>query len=264
MIDMSDTRMTLHSIIKEGIEREAKRKVEEANVPLHVHLQALKALETRVDAHKKDMEFWGKALQLHNQQIHEYQEQIAAHRGEVERLRTLPHLKGDPGSPGRNANEYAITEAVLARMPKPKDGDPGKDADEERIAANVLKRMGPVRHGKNAEFDEEKLFTKFLTLLKKNRLLGATDIQGLQGWVRDGVKYRYEELMHGGGAKEFSVANGKITGAIPGSTFTLPFASQNWKVYLDGQRAVTPADYTIAGTSLTTTYPVTTSVVCDS
>lgn len=250
------------------IEKSAEHVLETTRVPARHLLKVARALRTAHDEHGKDRASFreamlkaAKSLQAHEELHTQRSEELTKHRedfknlfegqkAELERITTIkegsPGKDGDPGEPGKDADEQSIIRAVLARIeiPEPIKGDPGKDA----------------------AFDEEKVFTKFVSLLQKNKLLDATHIKGLQGWVKDGTKYQFEQLMHGGGSKQFSTQAGTITGTVNGSNtvFTLPFASSNWKVYADGARQVSTGDYTIAGTTLTFVVAPISNVVCDS
>ena len=101
------------------------------------------------------------------------------------------------------------------------DGEDGKDADEEEIISKVL-HLIPLP--KDAEFDKEELFKEFITLIRKDKLIDVTHVKGIQGWIKDGVKYRFEELMHGGANSKASsnelVATGVVNGINTQFTFT--------------------------------------------
>lgn len=85
------------------------------------------------------------------------------------------------------------------------------------------------------------------------------DVSVLRNWqtisnmfVKDGVKYKIEELMHGSGAVGTNVYGEVVAGST--TTFTLahtPIAG-TVRVHALGQRLTLGTDYTISGATITT------------
>lgn len=77
----------------------------------------------------------------------------------------------------------------------------GTDAvvDEEAIVQSVLDKIPPYLPGKDAVVNEDEIIKSLLKTLKKKRILDVSYIKGLEGFSKDGINYRFEELMHGGG-----------------------------------------------------------------
>lgn len=201
------------------------------------------------DSHLQEMEAMRRQHADEIRALKESHEKVLADSAaEVERIKKIK--QGKPGEPGRDVDHELIIRTLLGRdlLPKGQKGDPGDDA----------------------EFDKEELFKEFTTRIIKGKLIKAEHVQGMSGWVRDGVKYRFEELMHGGGTSKTYTANtsgtGTITGAVNGSntTFTLPAGvPSNAKVFADGARQVSPGDYTRSGNSLVFVVAPISNVVVD-
>lgn len=192
---------TIH-MKKEVLRDIAQRVLEHAQIPRKQHLKIVQALSNTMREHGGDRESWRKTLLSFAQHLEQHTSDrekhlqdyealkgeartiFEGHATELERMRgTIVGEPGERGLPGKDADEDLIISAILSKIELP----PGRKGD-------------PGEPGKAAEFDEEKLFTKFVELLQKNKLLDATHVKGLQGFIKDGVKYRFEELMHGGGS----------------------------------------------------------------
>lgn len=129
-----------------------------------------------------------------------------------------------------------IQKEILSNLPKSEKGKDGKDAE-------------PI--------DEEKLLESMLKTLKKKRLLDVSYIKGLEGFSKDGINYRFEELMHGGGG----TGGGVITYSVDLSSqcngvnkvFTIPtFSSIILLTGTDSPQIYKPTtDYVATGTTLT-------------
>lgn len=245
------------------VEKGVKQLLDEAKVPQRVHLQVLEALAKRTNEHNKDTKLFRETLLAHlkelgatkqqvqyfSQELTRHQQnhdaQIAAYHTELERSRAIK--KGDPGNPGKDAQEIDIANIIaqlIPHLPPAEKGDPGKDA----------------------QFDEKVLLKKLIEKIQKDKSLDLSHIRGAQSFIKDGVKYKVEELMHGGGSSTSSSGRNNVTptGVIPGSIFVLPFTpDSNLRVYLDGVRGILNKDYTVSGTTISTIFPVTTSIVCD-
>lgn len=98
-----------------------------------------------------------------------------------------------------------------------KDGRAGVDAvlpTKEEFVAMIKPLIPAVRDGidgKSAEIDEDKLVKSLIAIIKKKKLLSSADINGMQGFSKDGIRYKFEELMHGGAGPN---ATGSITYSV--------------------------------------------------
>ncbi len=231
-----------------------KSAVKGTAVPALMLLKVIKNYHDTIAAHKREMttnqailRASKKEREEHQRHIKEHDAQIDAYNTELERSRTIakgePGLPGEPGTPGidgQNADEQRIIEAILTRIPAPKNGDPGAP-------------------GKDAQLDEKAFMNRLLGRIKNEQLLDLSHIKGAQGFIKDGVSYKFEELMHGAGSKGGSsgtqVYNEIVSGS--GTTFTLAFTPTTGTVvvYGNGQRLTPGAsnDYTISGAIITTT-----------
>lgn len=230
--------------------------LDKANVPMRQHLMVVKALQRRMEEHKKDMLKHGDMLDSYAATLEENNRQNEMHSKQIEDWNTtsqhllkIDHLQGDPGESG-----YTPIKGV--------DYQDGKDADEEAILNRVLEMLpnfipDPVP-GKDAEFDEDALTARIISKIKKEKPFDMSHIKGAQSFVKDGVKYKFEELMHGGGGSSNStgtqVYNEIVFGS--GTSWALAFTplSGTLRLFANGQR-LTPGtgnDYTLSGTTITT------------
>ena len=233
-----------------------KSAVKETSVPALMLLKVIKNYHDAISAHKRDMttnqailRASKKEHEAHEAHIKRHEEMLAEYDAHLKRLSEVdwtgapgaPGEPGAPGLPGETPDTESIISEVISRLPvlEPgKNGDPGKDADPEKVVRLVIE------------------------VLQKEKSLDISHIKGAQEFIKNGITYKTEELMHGGGVKSYDISN-QIGSNV--TTFTLPAMSApaNWKIYLDGARSRMPGDYTIAGSVLTTTFPPTTSIICD-
>lgn len=229
-----------------------KSVLDKANVPQRQHLMVIKALQRAMMAHAKDMQDYQVALGGHsdvmervegNMQRHE--DHMQDHERQISEWdETSQHLKsitkgdvgesGEQGLPGRDAevpDVNALVQMVMEKMYQPKDGDPGKDA----------------------VIDEDALLTKLLAKIKKGRMLKLSDIHDAQRFIKDGVSYKIEELMHGGGNKAGSGLKylALVTGTIDNSNKVFTFASTPTIVVVNGASYINGSGVTITGTTAT-------------
>lgn len=230
-----------------------KSAVKETSVPALMLLKVIKNYHDAISAHKRDMTTNQAILRAskkdreeHQRHIKEHDAQIGAYNAELERSRTI--AKGDPGEPGapglpgadgQDADEQRIIESILSRIPLPKDGDPGAP-------------------GKDAVIDEKAFMNRLLGRIKNEQLLDLSHIKGAQGFIKDGVNYKFEELMHGGsgtGSTINFVNNEIISGS--GTSWTLANTPVVGSVQLYGNgQYLTPGvgnDYQIVASAITTT-----------
>lgn len=243
------------SLPKDLVTEALKQALDKAQVPQRQHLMIVQALQRRMQDHQRDMtthqdilKNYEAELKAHEQKDSEHEAQITSFKSELDRYAQLAQgEQGEAGQNGQDADQEAILSHLVALLPQyipaPIPGLDGRDGMD----------------GKDAEFDEEVLLEKFLTKIKKGRLLDMSHIKNAQGWLKDGVKYKFEELMHGsgkstGGSSTF-VYNEIVSGS--GTSFTLsktPLTGAQ-QIYGEGQ-LLTPGalnDYTISGENITTT-----------
>ena len=146
---------------------------------------------------------------------------------------------------------------------KGEKGDPGQDAEEVNIEALIGKIMSLIpepkngENGKDAIVDEDKIITKLVKKIQKEKSLDLTHIRNASSFLKDGVKYKFEELMHGGGSK---AGNGLVylplvSGSIDNSNTIFTFASTPTIVVVNGNSYINGAGVTISGTTVTLASP---------
>lgn len=206
--------------------------LKETPVPLHVHLSVIKKLKETVEEYKQSLHeiqsFHLKASEERKMQKQEHDAFIAKYEALLE--------------------ELASTDWT---------GQPGKDADEEKIIKSVLAQIviPEPQPGKDAVIDEESLAKQMLDYIKKEGLLDLTHIKDAQRFIKDGVSYRVEELMHGSGSRGGSatIYTETPSGLINGSNRTYTVAHTITTVigmWINGE-FIHPGEYTVSGAGFT-------------
>lgn len=85
------------------------------------------------------------------------------------------------------------------------DGIDGKTPTREDLLSLIVPLIPSVTDGKDAVVDEDEIVKKLIKFIKKKKVLDVNDINGMQGFSKDGINYRFEELMHGGGTTTSSI-----------------------------------------------------------
>ena len=198
-----------------------------------------------IEHHKGQLEYHNGQIAQYDQALSEHHAnhsaQVDAFNAELERSRGI--AKGEQGENGL-------------------DGLDGITPDVDAIIKEVLTKIPLIpgiqgAAGKDAEFDEEVLLTKFVGLIKKNKLVHIQDIAGANSFVKDGVKYKVEELMHGGGSSTSTTVTTQ-TGVISNLN-TLTASGTLTTIYslaINGQFQHPVTDYTASGTTITYVTPL--------
>lgn len=239
-----------YNLVSKGV----KALLEEAKVPLKLHLKVAQELRTAFDNHTKDRAGFTETLRQAVAHLQEQKIERSRFNSTLSRMQQLPHLKGekgDRGSAGVNGSNGAdgtdgkdgvspnlqtIVRALVPYLPKPKDGKDGKNFELKDAVEAVLKE------------------------LQKGDKLHISHVKGAAAFMKDGIRYRFEELMHGAGN------NGRVTRSYDLSsqcdglnkTFTIPsFSSIITLIATDAPIIYRPTvDFTATGTTLTLTAAV--------
>lgn len=241
-----------HQIVERGI----KSLLEEAKVPMRVHLKVVEALQKAFKDHTKDRtDFRGQldAATNANWQMMEAMKQSVR---TAEHLRSVPHLKGEPGNPGRDGNDGVGTR-----------GKDGISPSIEDIVAAVLPRIPKAKDGKNADpVNMETIINEVIKSIQKGDKLHISHVKGATGFIKDGIKYRYEELMHGSGTSSGGAnvatqllpatqVSTNITLDLTGLTHTFSgilFVTRNGQVLMpNGSAGLPGSSWTISGNTIT-------------
>lgn len=234
-----------YKIVTEGV----KNLLEEAKVPLKYHLKVVEALHKAFADHKKDREAHIATLskvQTHLQgQATErelFKKSLTNYDLEVKRLHTLPHIKGERGEAGKPGADG------IARHGK--DGISPKVEDVVRAMLPYIPKPREGRDGKNAPgMEMDKIVEAVVKSLQQGDKLHISHVKGASGFIKDGIRYRYEELMHGGGS---STGGGitliTVTGTVDDSNVTFTATSQPTLLNING------GFYKSTGGSITWTY----------
>ncbi len=188
-------------IVSDALQKGFQKILDESKVPFAVHMQVIKKLEQALKDHKGEIDSHQKNLQTYGQSIDNHTQSVASYKSELERTRGL--AKGEQGTPGSQGS-------VGPQGPQGIPGIPGRTP----IKGKDYFDGKPGTDGKSPVIDEDKLVEKMVALIKKKQILDTSSIKGLgefvsnkaKGFTKDGVKYAFEELMHGGGSSSGSVS----------------------------------------------------------
>lgn len=224
-----------------------------ANVPQRQHLMVVQALQRRMEEHSRDMQSHQKIMQEHERQNAHHDSLNEEHERQIEdwdstsrHLLSIEHIKGEQGENGMDG----------------RDGFDGKDADEEAIKSSILEVLPalipePIP-GKDAEFDQQALIKAVIKEIQNSKALDLTHIKGAQKFIKDGVSYKIEELMHGAGSNtggSFSVL--VPTGIVNGVNRTFTFTKAPGIISIDNGNLMNQVssdgtvNWTIVGTTVT-------------
>lgn len=220
----------LKDLLKKGIQKS----LEEQQVPLHLHLKVVDALSKSMIAHKADLNLIHVMANRHATQLNEHdamtkqereahQAQLAQYDEQIRRLTMIDHLKGEPGYTPQKGIDFDdgetpaiqdIVEAIKPYIPSPLKGEKGKDA----------------------QFDKEAFLKEVVDYIRKEKPLDISHIKNAQTFMMNGIKYKMEEMMHGGGPSTsgggFTVL--PATGAINSSNVTYTFTKVPSYIVADG------------------------------
>lgn len=231
--------------------------LEDAKVPMHQHLGALKVIEMNLAKAKTDRETHQKMMLSHAGQMSDHQRQMEEHdqtvqgyQSELERYRQL--AKGEPGeagySPVKGVDYFdaqapsleEIVEAIRPHIPEPIKGDKGNDA----------------------KFDKDSLIKEIVSYMKTEKPLDLSHIKGAQSFIMQTgnkkMKIKYEETLHGGGTSSNSsgtaVYNEVVSGSGTAWTLANTPSTGTLRLYANGERLIPGAgnDYTLTGGNITT------------
>ena len=221
--------MNTQEIKKQILERGIKSLMDEAKVPMKIHLEVVKQLQTAIQNHKKDIEKWDNYLKTHPIQKGDKGEKGDSIKGEPGES-----IKGDKGEPGKTVKQ--IVKEIRVEQPI--------------VTEKIIKETT-----KTEKIDEDKIIEDLLEKLKKEQILDLTHIKGAQTFIKDGIKYRVEELMHGGskssGGTGYTVET--PSGTIDGTNVTFTVTAVPVYIISDGATYFANNGYTISGLTLTLT-----------
>lgn len=251
MATPTQKKTALRQILEKGV----AQVLNEAQVPHHVHMRVVKALRTAMDKSKADRDDYRDVykrhkldLDVHEARDKEHEEHLTAIIGEAQRLAEIAKgedgKEGIPGKDGKDAevDVPALISAILSRVPAPKDGLEGK----------------PGKDGVSPEVDE--ILTALIKRIQKGGVIHANHVSGIGSFVKDGVRYRFEELMHGAGKASsggFSIII--VSGTINDSNTSFVAASTPTLLNINGafyQKTGGAITWSLSGLTITLSSPV--------
>jgi len=250
--------MEPQTLKREILQRALTSLLDEAKVPMRQHLKVLQTLQKQLQENANGREEHKDTLKRHTETLKVYDQNNTEHIRQIKDWDKLVKQvlsrdwtgeKGDDGYTPIKGVDYV-------------DGVDGKDADEDRILETILSKIPTPENGKNGRngFDGEdgkvelKKVTKLIVkMLKDEQLLDLSHIKGAQKFIKDGVSYKIEELMHGGGGSSSSGLNylALVTGMIDNSNTVFTFAKTPTIVVVNGASYINGFGVTITGTTAT-------------
>lgn len=235
----TDKRTLLLDVMQKGV----TKLLDEAKVPQRQHLEVIAALAQRVNDHKRDMQAHQEYMHRHESVLQNHERQIQDWDRTSKQLLSITHLKGEKGDSikgeaGKDAEPVdvnVLVEHILSLIPKPEDGENGKDAviDEDRVVGKLIRK------------------------LQTDKPLDISHIRNAQTFMKDGIKYKVEELMRGagGGSGNSSGYQAPTTGAVNGTNRTFVWVAAPNVIVLDNGNAMNKvsSDGTVNWTGTTTT-----------
>lgn len=135
-----------------------------------------------------------------------YKDQLLAKEKQDAEIVNIKFLRGEKGDKG-DTGEQGPQGIQGLTGPQGEKGDSIVGPRGERGAAIIGARgprgekgeslVGPK--GEDAVIDEKKLFALFIKRIQKEQLLDISHIKNASSFMKDGIKYKIEELMHGAG-----------------------------------------------------------------
>lgn len=223
------------------IQRGFEQVLNDAKIPQRVHLKVIEALTKRIEEHdafsreyQEDSKRHQQILGHHERQIQNWNE-VARHLTSIDKLQGEKGEQGERGEPGMDAETPDLDQLVsviLGKIPAPKDG----------------------KHGKDAVVDENAIVEQLISRLKKDKPLDISHIRNAQTFIKDGIRYKVEELMKGGGNStgvSFTVM--MPTGTVNGFNTSFTFTTAPSVIVLDNGNAMNKisADGTVNWTGTT-------------
>lgn len=242
------------------IEKGVQALLDEHKVPYRVHAAVLKRVGEIIQEHKADNAVARAERALHEEMMASHREVMKEHEAQlqewadvVKHVLSLEPVKGDPGKPG-------------------KPGAPGKNADPvavDVIARQVMSLLPPPEAPslESPGLDEEALFVRFTKRLKKDKSMTISDLKDGQGFLFNGRKYHFSELMKGGSTATGGGANVATQQLTPtavvddvtldltqlSNTFTdILFVTRNGQVLMpNGSSGFPGSSWSISGNTIT-------------
>lgn len=187
-----------------------------------------------------------------------YKEQLLAKEKQDAEIVNIKFLKGEKGDTGEQGIQGIQGE--VGPQGESIKGDKGDSIVGPRgeKGETVVGARGPRGEkgeaiagpkGEDATIDEKKLFEAFIKKIRKEQSLDISNIKNAASFMKDGIRYKVEELMHGGGSSTagMTITSETPTGAIDDSNVT--FTVTHTPLYI----VVNGAQYT-AGTGTFTSY----------
>lgn len=251
------------NVKRQIIEKGVKQLLEEAQIPARHHLKVVKRLHKALQDNEKqqktheetvqsihahyqgELEGLGKRVIEHEQRIGGIHtghiEAVQGYQQEIEHLKSL--VRGEDGNDGQDGQDAppvdveALASKVLSMVPMPEKGDKGEKGD-----------MMPL----------DDVITAVVKRIQKGDVIHVNNVKGAGAFIKDGIRYRFDELMHGSGSSSNTGGTGyqvPTSGVVDGVNQTFTWATTPHVIVVDQGRAMqkTSSDTTVNWTGTTTT-----------
>lgn len=245
--------------------------LEKAQVPARHHLALMEVLKKHIADGNKDRGLWLEVVKKHAKEMADHEKRnkkaneiLDAFGEEVERVKKITKgEKGDDGyTPIKNKDYFdgempevdhdAIVKTVLSKIPLPKNKE-NEPLDMEGIISGVLDAIKDKKT-KRLSIDELGGLEPFIMRIRQSVKDSAT------GFMYGGKRYKFEELMHGGGIKSsggFTVI--AVSGTVNDSNTSFTATTQPTLLNINGafyQKTGGAITWSYSGGTITISSPV--------
>lgn len=150
--------------------------------------------------------------------------------GGIDSNQVLTIVKGEKGEVGPEPSDERLVELIKPLIPDPipgkdgytprkgidyfegkhgKDGKDGRDGKDGAMGPRGIpgKDGEDGKDGDSANFDDDELYKKFVDRIIKEQPIDISQIRNAQSFMFKNTRYKFEELMHGGGGSGSSTPN---------------------------------------------------------
>lgn len=145
-----------------------------------------------------------------------YKEQLLSKEKQDAEIVNIKFLKGEKGDTGDKGEDSVVAGPQGIQGEKGEKGDsitgPRGERGETIIGPKGEKGARGLKgevgeSGKDATFEEKVLFDAFIKRMRKEQSLDISNIKNAASFMKDGIKYKIEELMHGGAGSSMTTSS---------------------------------------------------------
>lgn len=164
--------------------------------------------------------------------------------------------KGDKGDPGHSPDPEEVAMLVIDSIPVPRDGRDGVDGRPGKDGKNGKDGVNGI-DGAAAVLNEAQVIEALVEYIKEKKPIDISHIRNASSFMKDGIKYKIEELMHGGGGNSsggtggFTLTEETPVGTVDGSNNIFTVSNTPLYIVTDSNQRISGNGYTYAGGTIT-------------